>query len=76
MYYTTSSHYIFWDITIEKIFFLEQQLTFCVVEERGPRDFKPRGDGEYRRHDDKKAGAAGDFNPQFRGGVGRGAPTF
>ena len=50
---------------------------FCVEDrgDRGPRDFKPRGDGEYRRHDDKKAGAAGDFNPQFRGGVGRGAPA-
>ena len=50
-------------------------ITNYFLEDRGPREFKPRGDGEYRRHDDKKAGAAGDFNPQFRGGVGRGAPA-
>ncbi|KAJ3413628.1 40S ribosomal protein S10-A [Chytridiales sp. JEL 0842] len=36
----------------------------------------PRGDGDnYRRRDgDKKEGAAGDFKPEFRGGVGRGGP--
>ena len=44
--------------------------------DRPPRDYKPRGDGEYRRRGDgeKKEGAAGDWKPEFRGGVGRGAP--
>lgn len=48
----------------------------CSIEDRPPRDFKPRGDGEYRRRGDgeKKVGADGDFKPEFRGGVGRGAP--
>ena len=53
------------------------RITNIIFIEDRPRDFKPRGDGEYRRHNDgeKKSGAAGDFNPQFRGGVGRGAPA-
>ena len=43
-------------------------------EERPRGDsYKSRGDGEYRRRDDKKEGVAGDFKPEFRGGVGRGA---
>ncbi|KAJ3161471.1 hypothetical protein HDU86_007253 [Geranomyces michiganensis] len=52
--------------------------------DRAPRDGsrmdRPRGgDGEYRRRDDratgeKKEGAAGDWRPEFRGGVGRGGP--
>jgi small subunit ribosomal protein S10e len=35
--------------------------------ERGDREQRPRGDGEYRRKFDgeKKAGAAGDFKPEF-----------
>ncbi|KAL2913802.1 hypothetical protein HK105_206681 [Polyrhizophydium stewartii] len=33
--------------------------------DRPPREFRPRGDGEYRRRDDKKEGAAGDFKPEF-----------
>ncbi|KAI8920959.1 putative 40S ribosomal protein S10-B [Powellomyces hirtus] len=47
----------------------------------GDRFNRPRGDGEYRRRDDrpsaageKKEGAAGDWRPEFRGGVGRGGP--
>ncbi|KAI8899941.1 40S ribosomal protein S10-like protein [Globomyces pollinis-pini] len=44
--------------------------------ERGPRDFKSRGEGEYRRRDDgeKKSAAGGNWKPEFRAGVGRGAP--
>ncbi|KAJ1341946.1 hypothetical protein BSLG_003446 [Batrachochytrium salamandrivorans] len=40
-----------------------------------PREYAPRGDNEYRRRDDgeKKEGAAGDYKPEFRGGVGRGS---
>ncbi|KAI8811833.1 Plectin/S10 domain-containing protein [Cladochytrium replicatum] len=37
----------------------------------------PRADGErdYRRRDgEKKEGASGDWKPEFKGGVGRGAP--
>ncbi|KAJ3311860.1 hypothetical protein HDV06_003107 [Boothiomyces sp. JEL0866] len=43
--------------------------------ERQPREDRPRGD-EYRRRGDgeKKVGAGADFKPEFRGGVGRGAP--
>ncbi|KAH9272280.1 hypothetical protein BASA83_005372 [Batrachochytrium salamandrivorans] len=43
--------------------------------ERAPREYAPRGDNEYRRRDDgeKKEGAAGDYKPEFRGGVGRGS---
>ncbi|KAJ8328960.1 hypothetical protein QVD99_004687 [Batrachochytrium dendrobatidis] len=45
--------------------------------DRPHREYTPRGDGEYRRRDDgeKKEGAAGDYKPEFRGGVGRGART-
>lgn len=43
------------------------------------RDGGRREEGEYRRRDaggDKKQeGAEGDFNPQFRGGFGRGKPA-
>ncbi|OMH80922.1 40S ribosomal protein S10-A [Zancudomyces culisetae] len=35
----------------------------------------PRRDrDEYRRRDDRKEGASGDFKPEFRGGAGRGRP--
>lgn len=37
-----------------------------------------REEGEYRRRDQgekKQEGAEGDFNPQFRGGFGRGKPA-
>ncbi|KAJ3138155.1 hypothetical protein HK100_000088 [Physocladia obscura] len=44
-------------------------------EERPRNERRDGGDG-YRRRDDgeKKEGAAGDFRPEFRGGVGRGGP--
>ncbi|KAJ3061070.1 hypothetical protein HDU99_005684, partial [Rhizoclosmatium hyalinum] len=44
-------------------------------EERPQRGERREG-GEYRRRNDgeKKEGATGDFRPEFRGGVGRGAP--
>ncbi len=37
------------------------------------RQQRPKGDGEYRRRDDKKVAPSGDFKPEFRGGVGRGS---
>ncbi|KAI9011336.1 ribosomal 40S subunit protein S10B [Gaertneriomyces sp. JEL0708] len=38
--------------------------------------YRPRGGDDYRRRDagEKKEGAAGDWRPEFRGGLGRGGP--
>ncbi len=43
---------------------------------RTPRfnqDERPRRQQDDYRRNEKKTGAAGDFKPEFRGGVGRGA---
>ncbi|KAJ3089218.1 hypothetical protein HK102_006920 [Quaeritorhiza haematococci] len=62
--------------------------TFIKTAKTGPRPGRPSGDDRrppregrddaYRRRDDrgaeKKEGASGDWRPEFRGGVGRGAP--
>ena len=83
-----SWQYYYYSLTNEGIEYLRQYLH--LPAEIVPRTFlktakapgsrpvreareKPRSD-EYRRRDDKKETPAGDFKPEFRGGLGRGAP--
>ncbi|KAI8811375.1 Plectin/S10 domain-containing protein [Cladochytrium replicatum] len=63
-----------------KCFDLNQLQRLTTFKGDGDRDRPyrpPRADGErdYRRRDgEKKEGASGDWKPEFKGGVGRGAP--